>query len=496
MPAPERLLHETTSLCKVCKNALPARVVATDAGEVWMKKRCPAHGEQEARLSTNADWYERTRAVKPKDAPPPEVRRDIEHGCPFDCGPCASHTQKIRLPVVTITSACDLDCPICYVHNKNEDAYHMSREEFARVLDHLVHDHGGDLDLINMTGGEPLLHPHLLELIEMSRAAGIHRVSVCTNGVRLARDERLVARLAELGARVALSFDTFDKHVDHAMQGAHLVELKRKVLTLLDKHGVDTTLIPVMTRGYNDHEVGEIIRMGLELSCVRHLEIHTITYTGGGGVSFDRSGRISMLEVLERIEETTGGLLRISDFIPSPSAHPLCYQIAYMLLDEEGGAPVPFLRFMDRDTMYECLEDHLYLEPGPRLERALQDAIDRLWTEDGDEAQRTLRMLDRLVRKLFPPGKPLSPAEALRAGERAAKAVYVHSHMDEETFDVERVYQCCDSNCYADGRSVPVCNYNILYREKEARFMTQPRAWNERAGGRRALPIVQTGGRA
>jgi 7,8-dihydro-6-hydroxymethylpterin dimethyltransferase len=487
-----RLLHETTSLCKVCKDALPARVIATASGEVWMQKRCPTHGEQEARLSTDAEWYERTRAIVPKDAPPTMARRPVEHGCPFDCGPCETHTQKVRLPVVTITSACDLDCPICYVHNKNDDAFHMSREEFARVLDHLVADHGGDLDIVNLTGGEPLLHPHLLDFVEMARARGIHRVSVCSNGVRLARDEELVKRLAERGARIALSFDTFDKHVDRALQGATLVDLKIKVLELLDKHGVDTTLIPVMTRGYNDHEIGRIIKMGLELNCVRHLEVHTITYTGQGGASFDRSGRISMVEVLQQIEATTGGLLRASDFVPSPSAHPLCYQIAYLLLDDEGGPPMPFLRFMDRETMYDCLADHLYLEPGTRLERALQDAIDMLWARGEPDDERGLRLLNQLVRKLFPADKRLSPAEALRISERAAKAVYVHSHMDEETFDVERAYQCCDSNCYADGKTIPVCNYNVLYRDKEARFMEAPKAWGTREG-KRSLPLIQIG---
>ncbi len=488
----ERLLHETTSLCKVCKAALPARVVATNEGEVWMRKLCPEHGAQEARLSTDADWYQTTRAIVPVDARPARVRREIEHGCPFDCGPCESHTQKVRLPVVTITSACDLDCPICYVHNKNEDAYHMSPDEFSRVLDHLVNDHGGDLDIVNLTGGEPLLHPQLFELVEMAHARGIHRVSVCSNGVRLARDESLVRRLADVGARIALSFDTFDKHTDKAMQGAMLVDLKRKVLELLDKHQVDTTLIPVMTRGYNDHEIGAIIKMGLELSCVRHLEVHTITYTGQGGVAFDRSGRISMREVLQRIEETTNGQLRVSDFVPSPSAHPLCYQIAYLLMDDDGGPAVPFLRFMDRDTMYRVLQDHLYLEPNTQLERALQDAMDMVWSRGEPDDERILGMLNKLVRKMFPTDKRLSPAEALRISERSAKAVYIHSHMDEETFDVERIYQCCDSNCYADGSTVPVCNYNILYREKEAKFMVKPKEWGERKG-RRSLPLFANG---
>lgn len=491
----QRLLHETTSLCAACKNALPARVVEGEAGDVWMEKACPAHGPQRARIAGDAAWYERTRALGAIDHRPRHVRREVVHGCPFDCGPCASHTQKVRLPVVTITSACDLDCPICYVHNKNAGAFHMDRDEFARVLDHLVEGSDGDLDLINLTGGEPLLHPHVAEFVEMAHARGIHRVSVCTNGIRLVKDRALLDRLAAAGARMALSFDTFEHGPDYALQGANLVDLKLRCLELLEQYAVDTTLIPVMTRGYNDREIGRIIDLGLRLKCVRHLEIHTITYTGQGGVHFDRSGRIAMDEVLARIGETSNGLLRPSDFIPSPCAHPLCYQIAYLLMDESGGPPVPFLRFLDGRTMYECLTDHLYLEPTPRLERAMQDAIDRLWSEGQEPEARTLGLLDRLLRALFPTGKPLAPAEALRVSERAAKAVYVHSHMDEETFDVERAYQCCDSNCYADGSTIPVCNYNVLYREKEPRFMTEPRRWNERAGGRRSLPIVHANGK-
>ena len=199
-----------------------------------------------------------------------------------------------------------------------------------------------------------------------------------------------------------------------------------------------------------------------------------------------------MIEVLQRIEETTNGLLRVSDFVPSPSAHPLCYQIAYMLLDDQGGPAVPFLRFMDRETMYDVLQDHLYLEPNTRLERALQDSMDMLWSRGEPDDERILGMLNALVRKMFPSDKRLAPAEALRISERAAKAVYVHSHMDEETFDVERVYQCCDSNCYANGATVPVCNYNVLYREKESKFMTKPKEWGEREG-RRSLPLLVNG---
>lgn len=482
-----RLLHRTTSLCPSCHDGVEAQVVER-AGEVWMLKRCPSHGASEVRLSNNAAWYERTRSVPSHEVPPPVVMKAIEHGCPFDCGPCESHTQRIRMPVVTITSACDLDCPICYVHNKNEGAFHMSTAEFGQVLEHLVAGSGGDLDLINLTGGEPTLHPQIFELVRMCHDAGIHRVSLCSHGLGLAKNEALVARLAAAGARIALSFDTFDDAVDQKMNGVRSVAQKLRCLELLDRHGVNTTLIPVMTRGYNDREIGRIIRLGLETSCVRHLEVHTITFTGQSGTSFDKSGRISLYEVLERIAETSDGLLVPDDFVSSPTTHPLCYQIAYLLIDPEGGPPVPFTRFLGPGELYACLAEHLYLEPSPRLERALQDAIDRLWIED--ESSRTLALLSRLLRALFPQ-KPLSPAEALAVSERWVKAVYVHSHMDEDTFDTERAMQCCDSNCYANGTSIPVCNYNILYRNKEPRFMHAPASWGRRSGGQRSLTVLR-----
>jgi len=478
-----RTLHHTSSLCSVCKNGIEAEVVATMLDEVWMLKQCPTHGAQDVRISTDADWYTETRAIGAIDHRPSGAA-PVHHGCPFDCGPCESHTQKVRLPVVTITSACNLDCPICYVHNKNDGAYHMSTAEFEQILDHLLETSKGDLDLINFTGGEPTMHPDFESFLEICARRGVHRVAICTNGIKLARDEALVQRLAGLNARIALSYDSFEEEADVLLQGARLLGVKARCLDLLEQYDLDTTLIPVMTKGVNDHEIGRMIELLIERPMIRHLEVHTMTYTGQGGVNFPRTGRISMAEVLDRIEETTDGFLRRADFVPSPCAHPLCYQIAYLLVDPDGGRPVPFTRFMPRETLYACLSDHLYLEPGPKLEAALLEAIDRLWADGSEEAERTLAILKRLLRLMFPAEGPLPHEEALRVGERACKAIYLHAHMDEETFDTERVAQCCDSSCTADGRTVPVCAYNVLYRDKEDKFMSTPLQWNERSGGR------------
>jgi uncharacterized radical SAM superfamily Fe-S cluster-containing enzyme len=273
------------------------------------------------------------------------------------------------------------------------------------------------------------------------------------------------------------------------LQGANLLATKIRCLELCEKHGVDVTLIPVMTRGVNDHEVGKILELALARSNIRHVEVHTMTFTGQSGASFQRSGRISMYEVLEDIERTTHGLLRPGDFVASPCAHPLCYQIAYLLLDPDGGPPIPFTRFMPASEVSDALSERLYLEPSPRLEDSLKQAIDRLWIEDDAESARALRLLRTMLDAMFPSDRSLTHDQAIRAGERAIKAVYVHSHMDEDTFDVERAVDCCDSNCYADGSTIPVCNYNVLYRDKEARFNASPASWGAKRGGQRVASL-------
>jgi uncharacterized radical SAM superfamily Fe-S cluster-containing enzyme len=472
-------LHVTHALCRVCKNALPARVVARD-GAAWLEKTCPKHGAQSVKVAASAEWYLRTRSFPMRPKRGREVSRPVDLGCPFDCGPCTSHQVDLAMPVVTITSSCNLDCPICYVHNKNDDAWHMPLDDFGRTLEHIVQAKGGRVDLLNLTGGEPMMHPRFFELVELARSFGISRISACTNGLEVLKPG-VPARLHELGVRVAMSFDTFDSDVDMAMQGASLLKAKLRCLDLLDEHGVDVTLIPVMTRGYNDQELGAILQLAMARRCVRHVEVHTITYTGQGGVAFDRRGRICMDEVLAEIDAQVPWL-SASDFVPSPWAHPLCYQIACLLVGDDG-PPIPFTRFLDPMTFHGCLTETLYLEPTAAVEVALRDAIDRLWASDEPDAERTLRRLKAMLNDAFPADRELSYDERLRASEKHIKAIYLHSHMDEESLDMQRLAACCDASCYPDGSRYPVCAYNILYREKDPAFVKNPPKWGARTGG-------------
>jgi hypothetical protein len=102
---------------------------------------------------------------------------------------------------------------------------------------------------------------------------------------------------------------------------------------------------------------------------------------------------------------------------------------------------------------------------------------------------------------MFPPGKALPLADRQRVAERASKAIYIHSHMDEESFDVSRIMKCSVGVPETDGSNIPTCSYNVLYRERDQRFAdpsmlsrmgdTRPRLPGDPPAKNRALPLYK-----
>ena len=475
---PERKFTEhvyysmTKSLCSTCKAPVDAKVVFR-ADAVWFDKFCPAHGHEHCRVSSSVEWYLDALSFVSSHTPPRRISKPVALGCPFDCGACPSHQQKVYLPVVPITSACNLDCPICYTINKNDQAHMMSSDEMSSILTHLAEDHD-ELDIINFTGGEPTLHPHLLEFLEMCRSAGIRRLTISTNGLKL-RDESYVRKLAALDARIVLSLDTFRPETDRILLGANTVKTKLDVLDVLEKHDVATTILPAIAMGLNDDEVGDLLQLVLTRPHIRSLELHTMTFTGQGGIGFSRSARITIPDLHARIAAATADRITWRDFVPSPLAHPHCYSICYVLCLDDGGY-VPFARLLSRPALFDLLADSLYIEPREKLEVVFRDLIDDLWANPDriKESAAVLETIKRLLSAMFPSDRRLSILERQKISERTVKAIYIHSHMDEENFDVARVMKCPVGVPQEDGGNIPTCSYNVLYRENDHRF-AEPR---------------------
>ncbi|MBI3039404.1 radical SAM protein [bacterium] len=465
---PYTYLSTTTGMCRSCRKLVASRIIERE-GRVFQQNLCPSCGQSEAIIAESFDWYAKVSNTVIKTRPPAKEGNPVRLGCPFDCGPCAFHASACNLPVFSITNACDLSCPICFTYNRPDRLYHMKREEMRALLDRLL-DRTGSVDLVNLTGGEPTMHPNLLELIAEASRPEIGRVTVNSNGLRLAREPELCKSLAETGAYVILSFDTLDPDTSKKIHGKDLVEIKRKALENLQNAGVGTTLLHVMISGVNEKEFGGILDLALSHDVVRSITVQTMTFTGHGGKNFNPRSHIPLDQAARFIEEATHGKVGKNFFRSLPAAHPLCYQVAYAF--KWKGIIHDFSELFEPNEIQRLLGNGYLMRPSDESEAIFRTALDRLWAKGGNE--NLLDGFKSTIRELYPSkGDVPTISERQRIGERNVLTVYLHAHMDEDNFDVARVSTCPDQVPDPEGRLIPACTYNLFYRMKDPRF------WND-----------------
>ncbi|MBF0501106.1 MAG: radical SAM protein [Candidatus Riflebacteria bacterium] len=464
---PYTYLSTTTGMCRSCRKLTSSRIIERN-GSVFQTNLCPDCGPQEAMIAESFSWYvghmRTTVRSRPFNTPSHPVRK----GCPHDCGPCTLHSGACNLPVFSITNACDLKCPICFTFNRPDKAWYMSREELSRLLDRLI-ERSGPFDLINITGGEPTLHPKLIDLINEARRPEIGRVTVNSNGMRIAREPEFCRSLAETGAYVILSFDTLSPETSVRIHGKDIVANKLQALENLQTAGVGTTLLHVLIPGVNENEFGAILDLADRFSCVRSITVQTMTYTGFGGRTFEPRTHLPLDRAARLVEEATGSRLQRSFFRPLPAAHPLCYQIAYIF--RWNKKLYDFSRIFTTEELDLLLGQGYLLRPSDASEDVFRTALDRLWATGGGED--LLAGFRAIISELYPSsGRLPTVAERQRIGEKYVLTVYLHAHMDEDNFDVARVSTCPDQVPDPEGRLIPACAYNLFYRMHDKRFWT------------------------
>ena len=466
------VINYTQSLCPECLKVVSAHICRTK-DKVVLKKKCLTHGPSEVVISNDPAWYDRVTAFETRFEKPGTVSKKSQTGCPFDCGFCDAHKQRMVLPVVPVTSACNLNCPVCYTINKNKTPYFITRENFKEILTQIQVD-DPDMRLINFTGGEPLMHPEFVELVEMCREAGIHRITISTNGLRFLENETLLERLTELDARIVFSFNSFQRAPYIATAGKDLLEEKLNILSLLEKHKPSTTLLSVVAFGINDQEIGDIVAYVMGSDFIVSSEIHTVTFSGQNVGRFAQTTRLTIPDVISGIVKKNPDI-GMEDFLPSPCAHPLCYAVCYLLKTENTNT-VPFARFMKDEDIAKILARSLYIQPDLATEEVMNDVLNDVWSRElsGETEALIIRQMRSMLEEIYP-AKPIDYMTRQRRAEQFIKAVYIHSHMDAANFDVQRAKSCCVAVPDGNGCYIPTCTYNNIYRARDTRFCDIPR---------------------
>ncbi len=267
--------------------------------------------------------------------------------------PAILDTPKRAMILVQLD--CNARCPFCstrvytdqgllspldyreHVARRAKD-YTLSLEELKQLYDRLRAD---GVERVNLQGGEPTLHPGLVELVRYGRALGFSEQSIVTNG-RALKDRALARALVEAGPRtLVLSIFGHTPELHDASLGVAgafadlteavqvLVELKREgapvsLMGQLTLHAQNFEALPEMVRHWHDR--------GLQDFAVRLLrETENTRLDGSGKWFFD----------LERLRAPLDRLLSfcrsVPDLMVNLSELPYCliapHRLGFVLAD-------------------------------------------------------------------------------------------------------------------------------------------------------------------
>jgi uncharacterized radical SAM superfamily Fe-S cluster-containing enzyme len=445
-------LGTTRSLCPLCRRVVDAKIIVR-RGRVYFRKCCPEHGLREDFVCSDVAYYDRHEYSQPARLPRAFGTR-ADRGCPLDCGLCPEHEQHTCIALVEITSNCNLQCPMCFA-GSGPGGHHIDFATYKRMVNRYVRLEGV-ADVLQLSGGEPTLHPDLVPMLRYACEQPIQAVMVNTNGIRLAHDPALVAELAALRDRleIYLQFDGLRECTYQALRGEALRDMKLAAVEMLAKHDLRCTLVCTVDHNTNLHEVGDVLRFGLERPVVRGVSYQLATYCGRHLDPHDLEKRATMPDVVKALVAQTGGLLAEGDFYPLPCAHPNCHLMAYLY--RGGAAPVPINRIIDVRKHMDLIANSVVYTPARARQLVARDLASAGGCGCGPGGCGTSDAgLDEFVVKAL--AEKLNGAEVFR--------ITLTAFLDAHTFDTRRVMKCCLAHLLPSGHVVPFCAYNTLYRD-------------------------------
>jgi uncharacterized radical SAM superfamily Fe-S cluster-containing enzyme len=457
------LFYDTTSaVCSTCLRVVEAKIVIKD-DRVYMDKWCPAHGTERVLISDDAGYYRQCRELWIK---PPEMpnlfNTAMQYGCPYDCGLCPDHMQHSCLTLLEVTDHCNLRCPICYAGSGPERANYRTLAEIARMLDVIVGNEG-EPDVVQLSGGEPTLHPEFFAILQAARARGVRHLMVNTNGVRLAQDRDFCVRLAEYrrAFEIYLQFDSRRPEVLRQLRGADLTRVREQALRHLNEFDISTTLVVTLKKGANDDEIGDIIGYALTQPCVRGVTLQPIQDAGRAEGYDPKLNRLTVSEIRRRIADQSE-VFTAADILPVP-CNPDTLAMGYAL--KVGGEAVALTRYVDPAALVEGDRNTITFE----YDGELKQRVFNLFSTNHSPVSQA-NCLAELMCCL--PGVS-APADL---SYRNVFRVLIVQFMDALSLDIRALKKSCIHIVQPDGRLIPFESFNLYYRDERAHLLQTLRA--------------------
>ncbi|NOS70920.1 MAG: radical SAM protein [Verrucomicrobia bacterium] len=537
----DKLLKRTTSRCPTCHAPCPAEVWRTSGipSKVFLKRTCPQHGEARVCIASDARFYwlakgkaENGCCSANRSAPVPGAATSkVEPTLGFPNAPLQSDVaapgdgrtpksfaccsadgsssgtlgrnaepgdalgvmEKLAtcLCLIEIVNSCNLACPTCYadspVGSGGMDAVPL--DDLKRRIQGVI-DRKGGIEILQLSGGEPTLHPQFFELLRWLHAnPGIDYVLLNTNGVRIANDDSFAEELARTFRygkfQLYLQFDGTQEAGQQFLRGADLRTTRERSLGRCREMKLPVTLAMTVTPD-NLPNLWEAIEFGLRWPNVRGIAFqpmfgsgrtpvqsrvqspeskvtdnssrttanHSGLWTVGSGLR-----RLNTADIILSAVAQSNGKLRFEDFTPLPCGDPNCATIGYLLK-----VPGCKLQVGKHDALTTSEPATFNQQPATTEVRSVSDFIDFTRVQDflGTKVRYKLEDLMKCGCESEPLGDLLKQFEL---DESHTFRLFIKPFMDAATWDEDRIDRCCTHVIMPDGKLDSFCRYYSRFED-------------------------------
>jgi MoaA/NifB/PqqE/SkfB family radical SAM enzyme len=213
---------------------------------------------------------------------------------------------RLKVAEFAITNACIAKCTFCEIWKQQPKVF-VDREKALEVIDRLA-DHG--TGHVTITGGEPLLHPHVVDFVRRATERKMHN-AVLDAAPRLLLRNDIIRRLEDAGNdMISVSFDSGDPAVmAESRQIPDIMEDMAKAVAMINKSRIKA-MASVLIWNDNYDKLEQVCNrakdMGFDFISLNYptFSQSTVYPLGGEGISLSRENVIYGLESAIRLRDT------------------------------------------------------------------------------------------------------------------------------------------------------------------------------------------------
>jgi uncharacterized radical SAM superfamily Fe-S cluster-containing enzyme len=457
----DELLKRTTSRCPICHAPCPAEVWRTGGipSKIFLKRICPEHGEANICISSDARFYwlakGRSNGACCSDSSTSNFPQS-NSCCSADGsnsgtlgrnanpGDALGIQEKLStcLALIEIVNSCNLACPTCYADSPTGagvvDAVPL--ENLKQRIQGVV-DRKGGIEILQLSGGEPTLHPRFFELLRwLQDHPKIDYVLLNTNGVRIANDDNFARELGaafRYGAfQLYLQFDGTHEQGQRFLRGADLRKSRERCLERCREMNIPATLAMTVVPE-NLPFLWDAIEFGLKFPNVRGISFQPMFHSGRkpefATENSQHKTHLNVADIILAAVAQSNGKLRFEDFTPLPCGDPNCATIGYLL--KVGGQVRSVSDFIDFTAVQDFLSD--------KVRYKLEDLM-----KCGCDSE--------------PLGELLKQFEL---NESHTFRLFIKPFMDAFSWDEDRIDRCCTHVIRPDGKLDSFCRYYSGFKD-------------------------------